>query len=456
MRKFPNGLSKGEKWIADALTDKIQLLLPNVDLYMERRDHSNSPYIILSGWLENPSKAGSVLTHTLKEVIVWHHPPVINIYNVVEHGRRHFRILEYTSNMSLCLHEVKGEPYPDRVAGILSLSSGVPMTTVIPEASVIISRALNNKLGNQVFIPDRFLGGILPTALVEKYDFWQSDDDCLYGYEVSDDDAMSTGPPTQLKVTLTKTSADDKSGFCNSDANAIIQRIPVVDLDPSSKLDHNRQVFTLLNIMCAPPHSLLKKIGMLLSRLDNLSHVLVWSKSDVKSPNESCIIDRIELPRVNLTFNSRKIENIDGKVEHRLYSNDHDGLYIAMSMESRQVAEKLLGGIAHFIVLRNDDNDLFVLMPGCALPRRLHVDGAHLSVQILLDRRNKEWIENMSEIRCYLYPIHTSRAFLFTPSLASSMYLLLLHFICGTYSEVFKMIESCVSEQLTDEEVRIC
>ena len=420
---------------------------------MVKRDQSNSPYVILSGWFENPNNVGSQLTHTLKEVVVWHSPPVINIYNVVEHGRRHFRILQYTSNMSLCLHEVKGEPYPDRVAGILSLSAGVPMTAVLPEASVIISRALNNKLGNQVFIPDRFLGGMLPTALVEKYDFWQSDDDCLYGYEIANEKTVQAGPTTQLKVTLSKTSADDSSGFCNSEANAVIQRIPVMDLDPSAEIDPNRQVLTLLNIMCASPKSLLKQIGMLLSRLDNLSHVLVWSNSDVKSLRDTCFIDRIELPRVNLTFKSKKIEHVDGSVEHRMYSNDHDGLYIAMSKDARQVAEKLLGDIAHFIVLRNDDNDLFVLMPGCALPRRLHVGGAHLSVQILLDRRNKEWIENMSEIRCYLYPIHTSRAFLFTPSLASSIYLLLLHFICGAYGEVFKMIESCVSEQLTEEEV---
>ena len=64
-----------------------------------------------------------------------------------------------------------------------------------------------------------------------------------------------------------------------------------------------------------------------------------------------------------------------------------------------------------------------MLIPGCALPRRLHVDGSHLSVQVLLDRRNTEWLGNMGEIRCYLYPVHSSKSFLITPSLASSMYL---------------------------------
>jgi hypothetical protein len=131
-------------------------------------------------------------------------------------------------------------------------------------------------------------------------------------------------------------------------------------------------------------------------------------------------------------------------------------LYISTSSDARDVAERLFGNVAHFIVLQNADNDLFVLVPGCALPRRLHQDGSHLSVQIILDRRNQEWIDNMGEIRCYLYPVHNCRAFLMTPSLASSMYLMVLYFITGAYQDVFRMVESCVSEELSAEEVCCC
>ena len=83
------------------------------------------------------------------------------------------------------------------------------------------------------------------------------------------------------------------------------------------------------------------------------------------------------------------------------------------------------------------------------------MDGSHLSVQVILDRRNQEWINNIGEVRSYLYPIHNSRSFLVTPSLASSLYLLLMYFITGAYPDVFKMVESCVSEQLTPEEQQI-
>ena len=50
----------------------------------------------------------------------------------------------------------------------------------------------------------------------------------------------------------------------------------------------------------------------------------------------------------------------------------------------------MLGPIKHFIVLQTIDNNIFIHIPGCALPRQLTMDGNNLSVQILLDRRNQE------------------------------------------------------------------
>jgi hypothetical protein len=463
-RRFPNGLLAGEKWVSDVLQEKLGLILPGVQLYMPKKDVSVEPFVVLSGWIENPRNAETISTHTLKEVVVWQHPPVINVYNVTEYGRRHLRVLEYTSNMSLCLHEVTGgEPYPDRVGGILSLSAGIPMTTLHPDASLLVTRALNSELGTQTLVPDRFLAGLLPTALVEKYTFWQSEDDNVIGYEEAQlkldedtEDATTEKPSTRLKITLAKAEELDKSGFCNSQAEALVQRIPCLNAtQESDNTDYNRPVLTLLNVLSAPPSSLLKRIGTLLSRLDNLSHVLLWSSAKISSAHSASSIDFIELPRVNLSFKAKKVDAVDGTSEHRLYSNDHDGLFISTSTEAREIADRLLGSISHFIVLQNAENDLFVLIPGCALPRRLHVNGSHLSVQVILDRRNQEWIDNIGEVRCYLYPVHNSRSFLVTPSLASSMYLMVMYFITGSYQNVFKMVESCVSEELSPEEKQI-
>mmetsp|Transcript_14755 Transcript_14755/g.40767 ORF Transcript_14755/g.40767 Transcript_14755/m.40767 type:complete len:3812 (+) Transcript_14755:277-11712(+) len=475
-RKFPGGLRGGEKWIADILKDKLPLILPEVTLYLPSQDLSDEAIAVLSGWLPNKRSDDSMLTHTLKEVVVWQHPPSLCVFNVVEYGRRHLRILEYTSNLSTCMHEVgSGEPYPDRVAGILSLSAGVPMTSVAPTSSLLVSRALSSEIGVQTFVPPRFLEGLLPTALVETYVFWQNEDDSVVGYakdlntlDLDEEDEEIGLPPnadavdendetptTRLHIKLAKENFD-KTGFCNSNAEALVQRIPVIGLDQESeRVDKNRTEHTLLNVLTAPPSSLLKRIGMLLARLDNLAHVLVWSTSSVTTAHGAASIDLIELPRINLAFKAKEIELIDGTKERRLYSNDYDGLFIATSTEAREIAERLLGSISHFIVLQNADKDLFVLLPSCALPRRLHIDGSHLSVQVILDRRNREWIGNIGEVRSYLYPIHNSRSFLVTPSLASSLYLMLMYFITGAYTDVFKMVESCVSEDLTPEEQQI-
>ena len=468
-RKFPSNLRTGELWLSETLKDKLPLILPGVTLYMSPEDQTTAAYTVLCGWIENKNRSEtSIMTHTLKEVVVWQHPPVITVFNVVEYGRRHMRVLEYSSNLSVCLHEVdNGEPYPDRVGGILSLSAGVPMTTEEPAPSLLVTRALNTKLGTQTFVPPRFLAGLLPSALVEKYVFWQDENDDIIGYEKpqtteededhEDEDKLQLPEErlsTRLRITLSKGSDFDKTGFCNSSAEALVQRVPVIGIDhESERIDSNRPTLTLLNILTEPPSSLLKRVGMLLSRLDNLSNALIWSTSKIDSVHSQATIDLIELPRVNLAFKAKKFESIDGQVDYRLYSNDYDGLYIATSTEARELAERLLGTISHFIVLQNADNDLFVLLPSCALPRRLHTDGMHLSVQVVLDRRNQDWISNIGEVRSYLYPVHNSRSFLTTPSLASSLYLLLMYFITGSYREVFRMVESCVSEELTAEEV---
>lgn len=480
-RRFPSGLRRTESWIGDILKDKLELILPGTHLFMGKDDYSDEPFCILSGWMPNKAsvvegqESPTVGTHTLKEVVVWQHPPVMNVFNIVEYGRRHMRVLTYTTNISLCTHEItESEPYPDRVGGILSLSAGVPMTEVMPAASLLVTRALNAELGAQTYVPPRFVAGILPSALVDEYVFWQNEDDSIVGYEKevvasddADDDEMgevknddgkaqNSVASSRLYVRLSKGEDFDKTGFCNSSAEALVQRVPVIGMDHDTEIrDKNRPIHTLLNVQTAPPTTLLFRIGMLLSRLDNLAHVLIWSSKEVKTPHDPCAIDLIELPRVNLSFQAKAVTSVDGTVDHRLYSNDYDGLYIATSAEARERVEKLLPDISHFIVLQNADSDLFVLMPSCALPRRLVIDGSHLSVQVILDRRNQDWNTNLGEVRSYLYPVHTSQSFLVTPGLASSLYLMVLYFITGNYTQVFRMVESCVSEDLSAEEQQI-
>ena len=47
----------------------------------------------------------------------------------------------------------------------------------------MITRNLSTAIGRQCFIPSRFLDGLLPECLRTQYDFWQSDNNTLQGYE---------------------------------------------------------------------------------------------------------------------------------------------------------------------------------------------------------------------------------------------------------------------------------
>ena len=57
-------------------------------------------------------------------------------------------------------------------------------------------------------------------------------------------------------------------------------------------------------------------------------------------------------------------------------------------------------------------------------------------------------------MRHYLYPLHLSKAFLFAPTLASALYLLLMRFLDRQYDEVFKLADSCVSDTPLSPEER--
>jgi hypothetical protein len=61
-------------------------------------------------------------------------------------------------------------------------------------------------------------------------------------------------------------------------------------------------------------------------------------------------------------------------------------------------------------------------------------------------RHDDQWLKNC-RVRHYLLPVHLSEAFLFTPTLGSTCYLLLLRWINRQFGDVFRLAESCVSDK---------
>jgi hypothetical protein len=678
-------LAAGEQWILQLLPRWLkaagmeelleQLTLPSADC-------SGRNWVILSG----------MWSGTLKEVLVVRNNTtggapgaaapadstasaagasggmggVVQIFDVLEHGRRYYRALVFTSDSACCFHDF-AVPLTGGYAGINTgavLSSnantvdisntshttmaGNPHLHVLPKPSVVMSRNLLTPLsdaqagnvgmrcrmrgrGLQIYVPARHLQGLLPTALLQEYEFWQGEDECLIGYQVSAmhqemqmrkqmQQAMGmtrqemlqqqmqqgvaagsrsteagSAPPSVLVIEVTPLGPPDKIGLCTSSATASIRRIALVgsdsddtsapaasaqsassepagsvngaskeglvrglaaaksaanainryvqSIDANAKTENSAsgEVLTLLNLLhpacdrdpelsgsgasdgqsgrtaseaAAATRQGVEALARLLTRLDNMSHILVWSASEpltratapAKLASVNASIDLIELPRLKLNFRRRIFHDRqpDGSAVDvsRLYSLEHPGLFISTwpgTLHARSsrigqgarrstqndledwlgvgagmdeshhampgseqadygtsLIQKLLQGLPHCVLLEDEKGSFHVLLPAATLPMRHRQPGATFASELVLEHSDQSWLHALGDVRHYLYPIHASKAFLFTPTLASALYLLLMRFLDRQYEEVFRVADSCVSDtKLSSEERQI-
>jgi hypothetical protein len=102
-------------------------------------------------------------------------------------------------------------------------------------------------------------------------------------------------------------------------------------------------------------------------------------------------------------------------------------------------------GIPHYLLLENEVGAMFVLLP-TSLPTWPTAPGELFPSRVVLHRGDAAWTRSMGGARHLVYPVHLSHAFLFTPSLAAALYLMLLFFHARRYEEVFELAPACVSD----------
>ena len=521
---------------------------------------------------------------SLKEVVVFRRQQVVHIYNVIEHGRRYYRSLVYTSDSRWALadlipvhppnaswavydrwaaaqthpltkapkaHEPRRRNSADALAEKLQASLGMkpgdPLhaAAALPHYSLVITRNWSSQANRiQKYIPRAFLQGLIPHTLLVDYIFWQESDDALTGFlrphargrlqtptilrvqllkdatgedagarimrcpvggkfshdetasaggapAMSDDpDGAATSPPPAAGSTTTPTKQPQENRLqraaeqskmadeaLNLDVNAGSTPSSAA-ASPSLAQAHHRRSSTsmqhrkgstmihatdadassgrlyLLNLLYAADNSPLAHLADFLIRIEDLSHVLVWSRTpqpnSVTAANGMNVsIDVIELPRLQLSFVARREP---GTSHTRLYSQDHNGMFVS-NMRDKAVL-KLLDGLPHSILLENNDGDLAILLPTCRV-RRLRNRNEPYSSELLFVRRDHKWW-SAQRVRSFLFPVHLSLTFMFTPSLSSALYLLLLRFLNRQYADVFQLADSCVSDSaLTVEESQI-
>jgi len=221
-RSYSPDLHADEMWIVHSLEPVRSKHLHDFKLFLPETRHNKSATVARLQGYANPAspaadkeeKIKSRKVPTIKEIVVFRNPRVVHVYNIVEHGRVHYRSLVYSSDARFCLHDMEPRLTLAQEWNVDQFrpryESGDPRTEFEYEESLVITRSLDTLKGTETFIPARLLYGLLPTALLETYLFWKCDlKDNLLGVEKVVDEVSA---PTFVNVTLAQASKAISTG----------------------------------------------------------------------------------------------------------------------------------------------------------------------------------------------------------------------------------------------------
>lgn len=230
--------------------------------------------------------------------------------------------------------------------------------------------------------------------------------------------------------------------------------------------DSNDELY-LLNPLNVPNDSTdLLRLISLITRLENLSHVLIWCLESH--------IECIEFPRLQLTLFPQIVKTFDDNLYVKLFLNEQNEWFV--SSKSFDVCidtmcpQPLQRMPTHFkdnqklfewaqilpeaIFIESFSHDLQLLCPNYDVYRPV-VRNEAFSVAVASNRSSKGWMHAM-ETRYYLYDIHSSNTFLLPSSSSASLYVLLLAILTRHYTKAMQMIPTCtIDTTMTPEEVWI-
>lgn len=150
--------------------------------------------------------------------------------------------------------------------------------------------------GWEELVTPNALRGLIPEVLTEQFEFWKQVD-CN----------IINGVPRLPKDDWN----DYKLSLHLDRAECIVRK------------QNQRESMVLLNLRAAAPDSPLGRLAELCSKLDSLSHVLVWSKSNPTGTGDEMEVSTIEFPRIRTRFVMAMSK--DGAV--RFHSLDHTGTF---------------------------------------------------------------------------------------------------------------------------------
>eukprot|EP01060_Flectonema_neradi_P006280 TRINITY_DN1420_c0_g1_i1.p1 TRINITY_DN1420_c0_g1~~TRINITY_DN1420_c0_g1_i1.p1 ORF type:complete len:4698 (+),score=1051.93 TRINITY_DN1420_c0_g1_i1:123-14216(+) len=503
-RDYPEGVGEHEKWVLE-LAEPVRLAFFDrppweqpIILYFPDEEVGPETTCVCLEAVDSANGA------KIKEIYVLRDHRAVHVYDIHSYGRRFYRTLVYSTDVRTSLLELQ----PSSEERLVTWpkwcrhGGGDPKMVVGKGESCVISRNRNvqrNQSGTtETFVPGRLLSGIVPDCLLYSHEFWQDDQDNIRGYPKkakTGDKSIKDSKEHQQNTThlIYLTLHDVSHGRVTSATSARIVRYANMGSCPTMKEGKKTKVkgathtetdqadefprirttesdvtamseshdpkihasiedadMLLINLLYAPKGSPLHSLASVMMRLECLSHILAWTRdlsitSDYMGPVS---VDLIQLPRLKLSF-SAKVES-DGTV--RLYSLDHAHLFVSNILNDQLI--RLLQGIPHSLILQDEQGQLNVLIPGFRVDRPT-ITMSPFSTEVVIGRSDSKWLDKL-DTKYYLYPVHVSLSFMFTPTFASALYLLYLRLLYRDYEEVFRIATTIGTDtSLSKEEEQI-
>ena len=194
-------------------------------------------------------------------------------------------------------------------------------------------------------------------------------------------------------------------------------------------------VETLVNLHAAPRHSCMGRLADVLTRMENLSHVLAWAQGDVR-PGETTAVTKVEMPRMQLRFVAQY---------GQLASLDHDGCFVSdAAVTNSEALKSQLRILDTSLVLENRQREVFILTPSYGLLRP-YIQACPMSTALIMDRSYDGWRKHVKATHHKLQ-LHASGSFLMTQSLSAAMYLLAVRLFKREYALAARLLSSVLSD----------
>lgn len=319
------------------------------------------------------------------------------------------------------------------------------------------------------YVAPQYLSGLLQTHLLKQYTFWL---EAPSGGSASDGSSATTcmlrGYPNQAAkhVLLVHTQMKPLNAF--ADAND-----RVAATVHKHFLEGGQEDLLLLNILSSAPGNDLDTVCRVFNRLEQLSHILVWS---TMREERQIAVDLVELPRLQLSFrrhasmaapshgpandgDSGSAEP-PGKISQVAMHGEQNPLvcvevphlhvYCPPGGKWPPAILQLVEDIPHGVMMMSENQQLVLLVPNLPIVG----SGGRLEVDHELNSRtDRDRTASVSSLY-FTYEVHISKQFLITTSLASALYLLAMRFLCEQYEEAFQLADAIATDRDFDAEER--